>query len=107
MALVIPNITVANAATMLNAFLTFIQYTLGLALIAILIYILPTVNNANTATPLHFVTPVFESSSFQGFDSNEEAGYNTMGLPVIDTVESLILREGIFVVDGLIVDMAC
>ncbi|KIJ27668.1 hypothetical protein M422DRAFT_271153 [Sphaerobolus stellatus SS14] len=50
MALVIPNITVSNVAMMLNAFLTFIQYTLGLALITILIYILPTVNNANTWT---------------------------------------------------------
>ncbi|KIJ28780.1 hypothetical protein M422DRAFT_269906 [Sphaerobolus stellatus SS14] len=50
MSLIIPSITVATAATMLNAILTFIQYTLGLALVAILIYILPTVNNANTWT---------------------------------------------------------
>ncbi|KIJ43337.1 hypothetical protein M422DRAFT_170141, partial [Sphaerobolus stellatus SS14] len=226
MALVIPSITVANAATMLNAFLTFIQYTLGLALVAILIYILPTVNNANTwtvvsreiqasswatllqsdsaasrkasfrvklfskasiptsiliavttimtplglkegpilhsATALHQAsflpdasplalatsprqkftygrtcghmeplpcpgneddrsTSVISPEVIQRFNSTPYgpfsmefrqyfigefgAGYSTTSFPVIGTVESLILREDIFVVDGLIVDM--
>ncbi|KIJ23943.1 hypothetical protein M422DRAFT_195330, partial [Sphaerobolus stellatus SS14] len=48
--IVIPKITVAEGAAILNVGTTFIQYTLGLSLVAILLYILPSVNTANTWT---------------------------------------------------------
>ncbi|TFK31090.1 hypothetical protein BDQ12DRAFT_760118, partial [Crucibulum laeve] len=48
MAVIIPRITVAQAATIFNALITFVQYTLGLALVALFIYILPNVNSANS-----------------------------------------------------------
>ncbi|KAF9468272.1 hypothetical protein BDZ94DRAFT_1304553 [Collybia nuda] len=48
MAIVIANITVAQAATVINAIITFLQYSLGLALVALLLYFLPPLNSANS-----------------------------------------------------------
>jgi hypothetical protein len=46
MAVVIARITVAQAATIFNAIITFIQYTLGITLTAILVYAIPKINTA-------------------------------------------------------------
>jgi len=46
MTIVIARITVAQAATIINAIITFIQYTLGITLTAILVYAIPRVNTA-------------------------------------------------------------
>ncbi|KAJ7058241.1 hypothetical protein C8F01DRAFT_1371658 [Mycena amicta] len=46
MVLLIAHITVAQAATVINVVIAFLQYTLALALVALLIYFLPPVNPA-------------------------------------------------------------
>ncbi|KAF9468303.1 hypothetical protein BDZ94DRAFT_778312 [Collybia nuda] len=48
MALSIANITVAQAATAINATITFLQYSLSLTLVALLLYFLPPLNSANS-----------------------------------------------------------
>ncbi|KAF7373472.1 hypothetical protein MSAN_00556900 [Mycena sanguinolenta] len=44
--LLISHITLGEAATIINIFIAFFQYTLGLAIVALLIYFLPAVNPA-------------------------------------------------------------
>ncbi|KAF8215081.1 hypothetical protein K438DRAFT_1800698 [Mycena galopus ATCC 62051] len=46
MAVLIPHITQAAAATVINIIIVFLQYTLALALIALLVYYIPPVNSA-------------------------------------------------------------
>ncbi|KAJ7802236.1 hypothetical protein B0H14DRAFT_2893225 [Mycena olivaceomarginata] len=46
MALLIAHITVGQAATVINILISFFQYTLGLAIVALLVYFLPAVNPA-------------------------------------------------------------
>ncbi|KAJ7468476.1 hypothetical protein FB451DRAFT_1400855 [Mycena latifolia] len=46
MALLIPHITVAQAATIINVLIAFLQYSLALAIVALLIYSIPAVNPA-------------------------------------------------------------
>jgi len=46
MTIVIARITVAGAATIINAIITFIQYTLSIAITAILVYAIPKINTA-------------------------------------------------------------
>ncbi|KAJ7115566.1 hypothetical protein C8R43DRAFT_1038842 [Mycena crocata] len=46
MALLIANITVGQAATVINILIAFLQYTVGLAIVALLIYSIPAVNPA-------------------------------------------------------------
>ncbi|KAJ7925584.1 hypothetical protein B0H13DRAFT_1705846 [Mycena leptocephala] len=46
MALYIPLITAGQAATLIHVIILFLQYTLGLALVALLIYFIPPVNSA-------------------------------------------------------------
>ncbi|KAF8886341.1 hypothetical protein BD779DRAFT_1673257 [Infundibulicybe gibba] len=48
----LPRITVAEAATVINAATTFIQYTSGLVLIALLAYVIPPANTAITWTSI-------------------------------------------------------
>lgn len=46
MTLLIPHITQAEAATAINVVIVFLQYTLALALVALLVYFAPPVNSA-------------------------------------------------------------
>ncbi|KAJ6585513.1 hypothetical protein B0H19DRAFT_1227913 [Mycena capillaripes] len=46
MTLLIPHITQAEAATVINVVIVFLQYTLALALVALLVYFVPPVNSA-------------------------------------------------------------
>ncbi|KAF7297110.1 hypothetical protein MIND_00943900 [Mycena indigotica] len=46
MALVVARVTVAQAATIINIIIAFLQYTVGLSLIALFIYFLPPINPA-------------------------------------------------------------
>ncbi|KAF7326948.1 hypothetical protein MVEN_02588900 [Mycena venus] len=46
MALLIAHITVGQAATVINIIIAFLQYTLGLAIVALLIWSIPAVNSA-------------------------------------------------------------
>ncbi|KAF9469436.1 hypothetical protein BDZ94DRAFT_381931 [Collybia nuda] len=48
MAIIIPKLTVAQAATIINAIITFLQYSISLILIALLLYFIPTFNSANS-----------------------------------------------------------
>ncbi|KAF9469427.1 hypothetical protein BDZ94DRAFT_1231777 [Collybia nuda] len=48
MAIIIPKLTVAQAATIINAIITFLQYSIGLALVALLLYCIPPFNSANS-----------------------------------------------------------
>ncbi|KIJ28520.1 hypothetical protein M422DRAFT_189643 [Sphaerobolus stellatus SS14] len=70
MVLTISNITIAQGATILNVLTTFIQYTLGLAIIAILVYILPASNSANTWT---IVAREVHASSWSALVQNDSA----------------------------------
>ncbi|KAJ7160899.1 hypothetical protein C8R46DRAFT_1194302 [Mycena filopes] len=177
MALLIAHITVAQAATVINILIAFLQYTLGLAIVALLIYFIPAVNPAlawnvigrklhaslwptilRTDTNrgvgfrvaffsyLSLITtilvaiagvimplglsvgpdvqrPVRTSKAAYVADAsplglatspragfrryyNGTAGYNySMPIQLFTTTESLILRTGIFAIDGLIVDL--
>ncbi|KAF9469435.1 hypothetical protein BDZ94DRAFT_1303903 [Collybia nuda] len=48
MTIVIEKLSVAQAATIINAIVTFIQYSISLALVALLLYFIPSFNSANT-----------------------------------------------------------
>ncbi|KAF9469428.1 hypothetical protein BDZ94DRAFT_381310 [Collybia nuda] len=48
MAIVIAKLTVAQAATIINAIVTLLQYSISLALVALLLYFIPPYNSANS-----------------------------------------------------------